>query len=376
MKTIRDVDVENKTVIVRVDYNVPVKDGKVVDNNRIKASLETINYLIEKKAKIILMSHMGKVKTEEDKANNTLLPVRDELEKLLGKKVQFSEELVGEELENKIDNLKSKDILLLENTRYLDVPKNLESGCDKSLSFYWSSLCDVFILDAFASSHRAHASTYGISLYKPNAIGFLVEKEISFLDKVKNSEKILILGGAKVSDKIGVIKNLLPTSRKVLVGGAMCATFLRAKGYNVGNTFVDNEKLDEIKLLLNDQKIILPVDVVTENGVKTVNNISEGESILDIGPETIGLFKANINVGNLILMNGTMGKYEDEAYSGGTKAIFEYLSNNNARVIVCGGDTGAAAKKFNYEPYYLSTGGGASLEYLEGKEMLPLEIMK
>ena len=376
MHNMKDLNLNNKKVIVRVDYNVPMKDGVIVDNNRIVSSLETINYLISENAKIILMSHMGKIKTEEDKANNTLLPVKSELEHLLNKEVNFCSELKGETLEKEVNDLLPGEILLLENTRYMDYPEKLESGCDEGLSKYWASLADAFILDAFGSCHRAHASTYGIAKYLPHAVGFLVEKEVKELDKIKNEKKTLILGGAKVSDKIGVIKNLLPTSEKVLIGGAMCATFLEAKGVDTGKTFVDMDYLLEARDLINTGKIILPIDVVTESGVKSLERINEYESILDLGLETIDLYKQNINPDYMILLNGTLGKYEEEKYENATKEMFEFLKQNNFKVVVCGGDGASAAKKYNFMPYYLSTGGGASLEYLEGKELPALKIME
>ncbi|MCI6349851.1 MAG: phosphoglycerate kinase [Tenericutes bacterium] len=376
MQTIRDINLENKKVILRVDYNVSIKDGKVVDNNRITSSLNTINYLREKNCKIILMSHLGKVKTKEDSETLTLLPVKDELSKLLNEEVKFSSELKGKELEKKINSLKEKEILLLENTRTLDYPDKLESNCDEELSKYWASLGDVFVLDAFASAHRAHASTYGISKYLPHVVGFLVEKEIKELDKIKEEKKVLVLGGVKVNDKIGVIKNLIPTSDKVLVGGAMCASFLKSEGFEVGNTYVEDDYLNECKELINTNKIVFPIDVVTENGIKEAGSINKDESIFDIGPETIKLFEKMLKNKPLILMNGTMGKYEEEKYENGTKELFEFLKKDERKVVVCGGDAGAASKKYNFTPYYVSTGGGASLEYLEGKILPALEIME
>ncbi len=376
MKTIKNLDIKRKKVIIRVDYNVPIKDGKVIDNNRIVSSLETINYCINENAKIILMTHLGKVKTEEDKNKNTLLPVKEELEKLLNKSIFFSHELKGKDLEDKINNLQEQDILLLENTRHMDYPEKLESNKDVELSKYWASLGDVFILDAFGSAHRAHASTYGISEYLPHAIGFLIEKEIKELDNIKDKKKTIILGGAKVSDKIGVIKNLINRTEKILIGGAMCGTFLKSLGYEIGKTYVENEKIDEVKELINTGKIILPIDAITENGTKLIENITKDETIFDIGPATLSRFKNALNKTELILMNGTMGMWEESKYSKGTEELFNYLSEIDAKVIVCGGDTGSASKFYNFKPYYLSTGGGASLEYLEGKSLPALEIME
>lgn len=376
MRKLKNIKVENKKVLVRVDYNVPIKNGLVLDNNRIIQSLETINYLIEHNAKIILMSHMGKVKKVEDKMLNTLKPVKIELEKILNKKIYFAEELKGKALESQINSLKPGEILLMENTRYMDVPDNLESSCDEELSKYWASLGDVFILDAFGSCHRNHASTYGISKYLPHAVGFLIERELKELDKIKKEKKTFILGGSKVSDKIGIIKNLMDNTDKFLIGGAMCATFLTANGNPVGSTFVESDKITECKNLLKTGKIIIPIDYVTENGVKELNDIFNDEHILDIGPKTIELFKNNIDINNLIVLNGTLGKYEEDAYQNGTKEIFNYLKENIVKTVVLGGDTSSAAKKYNFNASYISTGGGASLEYLEGKEFETLKIME
>ena len=264
----------------------------------------------------------------------------------------------------------------MENTRYMDIPDNLESSCDEELSKYWASLGDVFILDAFGSCHRNHASTYGISKYLPHAVGFLIERELKELDKIKKEKKTFILGGSKVSDKIGIIKNLMDNTDKFLIGGAMCATFLTANGNPVGSTFVESDKITECKNLLKTGKIIIPIDYVTENGVKELNDIFNDEHILDIGPKTIELFKNNIDINTLIVLNGTLGKYEEDTYQNGTKEIFNYLKENIVKTVVLGGDTSSAAKKYNFNASYISTGGGASLEYLEGKEFETLKIME
>lgn len=376
MLTLKNIDVKNKKVILRVDYNVPIKDGKILDINKIVASLDTINYLLDNNAKIIIMSHLGKVKTEEDIETNTLLPVKEVLSKLLNKEILFSKELEGKHLEELVSNLKSKDILLLENTRVMDYPNKLESNCDEALSLYWSSLGEVYILDAFASSHRAHASTTGIPKYLPHAVGFLVEKEIAELDKIKNETKTLLLGGAKVSDKIAMIKNLLPTTDKVLVGGAMCATFLKSEGYQTGKTFVDDDLINECKSLIKTEKIVFPVDVVTNSGPKEIDELTEDDTILDIGPLTIEMFKKQLKNKPLIIVNGTMGKYEDKLYENGTKEILNYLNGKTSKVIVLGGDAASAATKYNLQTYYKSTGGGASLEYLSGEVLPALKIME
>lgn len=377
MKEINELDLNEKTVIVRVDYNVPIKDGIVTDDNRIRQSLKTLEYLLEKKCKIILLSHLGKIKEEADKEKNTLKPVKEVLEKLINQNIEFSSSLRGEELETKIKNLGNGEILLVENTRYLDYPNKLESNCDEELSKYWASLADIFIMDAFGSAHRAHASTAGIARYLPCAAGYLVIKELEELEKIKSTEKTLLLGGAKVSDKIGVIDNLITTSDFVLIGGAMCGTFIKSQGFNVGNTYVDDEKLSYAKKLLEDykSKIILPIDVVTENGNKEIHKITENETILDIGNNTIELFKKHLSNSKLVLTNGTMGLYEDEKYENGTKNILQFLSQNSIKTVVCGGDTASAAKKYKCDFYYVSTGGGASLEYLSGEKLPGIEVL-
>lgn len=376
MKTIKDIDVTNKKVIVRVDYNVPIINGRILDNNRIVASLETINYLLSKNAKIILLSHLGKIKTKNDLETNSLKPVRDELSILLHKDIKFSSTLKGKELDDLVSSLNPGDILLLENTRYMDYPDKLESNCDIELSKYWASLGDVYILDAFASSHRSHASTVGIPSYLPHAVGFLVERELKELDEIKKENKTLLLGGAKVDDKLSLIEYLLPTSDKILLGGRMCATFIKSEGYEVGKTETNDALLDKCKELLKTNKIIFPIDVVTENGIKELDKITKEETIYDIGSETIEMYKRVLKNKVLILINGTMGMYENPSYENGTKELYEFLKQENKKVVVCGGDGASSSKKYNFNPYYISTGGGASLNYLSGIELPALKIME
>lgn len=376
MKSIKDIDFRDKTVILRVDYNVPISNGVVMDTNKIDESLETINYLLSNNARVIVMSHLGKVKSKEDMDKNSLLPVRDILSNKLSKDVMFCDELKGNKLESMVSNLKSCGVLLLENTRYMDYPDKLESGCDSLLSKYWASLGDVFVFDAFGSIHREHASTYGIGKYLPCALGFLVLREISELDKIKNERKTLLLGGSKVSDKLSMIKALLDKTDKVLVGGAMCATFLKSEGYNIGKTYVDCDKIYECKSLIDTGKIVFPVDVVCESGVKELGNISEEDTIYDIGPLTIDMFKRILDNKSLVLVNGTMGMYENESYENGTKEIFIYLKESNLKVVILGGDSNGASVKYDYTPYYRSTGGGASLLYLSGEEFNILKLME
>lgn len=376
MKTIKNIDVTNKKVIVRVDYNVPIINGRILDNNRIVASLETINYLLSKNAKIILMSHLGKIKTKNDLEANSLKPVRDELSILLHKDIKFSSTLRGKELDDLVNNLNPGDILLLENTRYMDYPDKLESNCDIELSKYWASLGEVYILDAFASSHRSHASTVGIPSYLPHAVGFLVERELQELDEIKKENKTLLLGGAKVDDKLSLIEYLLPTSDKILLGGRMCATFIKCEGYEVGKTETNDALLNKCKELLKTNKIIFPIDVVTENGIKELDKITKEETIYDIGSETIEMYERVLKNKVLILINGTMGMYENPLYENGTKELYEFLKQEKKKVVVCGGDGASSSKKYNFNPYYISTGGGASLNYLSGIELPALKIME
>lgn len=375
MKVINEADVKGKKVIVRVDFNVPRKDGKITDDNRIVASLKTINYLIDKGAKVILLSHLGRVKSEEDKKDNSLKVVSEHLSSLVNVPVYFIPESHGELLETAVNNLLDKEILLVENTRFEDVPSTLESSCDEKLSKYWAKLGDIFVLDAFGTAHRCHASTYGISKYIPSYAGFLVNDEVKMMDKALKQEKTLILGGAKVDDKIGVINNLLPTSKKVLIGGAMCFTFLKAKGLNVGKSIVSEDNIDYCKKLLdkNSDKIYLPVDVVTQNGVKDIEKMNDDDIGYDIGPKTIKLFNELASGSKLVLWNGPLGMFEEKEYENGTKKVMKYLSEQKFPTILAGGDVVGASKYFNINVYYVSTGGGSTLEYLEGKRFKTLE---
>lgn len=376
MRKLIEADVLHKKVIVRVDFNVPIENNEILDDNRIKESLKTINYLIDNNAKIILLSHLGKIKEESDKEKNSLRIVYERLKTLLNTNVYFADNS-GEETERIINNLNDKDVVLLENTRYKDIPDKKESSSDENLSAYWASLGDIFVLDAFASSHRAHASTYGIGKYLPSYIGFLVEKELNILNEIlSDNNKDIILGGAKVEDKLPVVKNLLTSSNHILIGGVMSFTFLKAIGYNVGPNFVDEESINEIRELYqnNKNRIFLPLDFVTENGIEEIDNLKS--NAFDIGPKTTELFKNIIKNSSLIVWNGTLGKYEDPLYEKGTKSILTYLNENNIKSVIAGGDTGSAAHKYNLDFYYISTGGGATLEYLSGVEFKTLENMK
>lgn len=384
MKTIRDFDLFGKKVIIRVDFNVPFKDNKILDDNRIIESLDTINYAISKGAKIILLSHLGRIKNEEDKLKNTLKIVVPRLSELLNKDIEFSEVTRGKELEDKVNNLKNGDVLLIENTRFEDLNDKAESSNDPALGKYWASLGDIFINDAFGTAHRAHASNVGIGSILPSGIGFLMEKELTILNGVKDNPKTpytVILGGAKVKDKIGVINSLVQKADYILIGGGMSYSFLQAKGYNVGRSLLDVESFDYCKELLSkyQDKIILPIDVVTcleiKDGVayKTVlvDDIEKEDIGVDIGFKTVELFKKYINLSKTVVWNGTVGCHEIENFARGTKSLLEYLKNSSCDTIICGGDTASAAINFGYKESFkhISTGGGASLELLEGKSL-------
>lgn len=386
-KTVKDIDVNGKKVIVRVDFNVPIKDGIITDDNRIVQALPTINYLIDNNAKIILCSHLGKVKTEEDKASKSLAPVAKRLSELLNKDVTFINQTRGEELESAINNLNEGDVLMFENTRFEDVDGKKESGCDEELGKYWASLSDgVCVIDAFGTAHRKHASNVGIATNCNDAVsGFLIEKEIEFLSNAVNDPKhpfVAIIGGSKVSDKIGVIKQLLKKADQILIGGGMMFTFLKAQGYNIGTSICEDDKLDLAKEILAEAngKIILPVDVkinnafANEGDIKDVDidAIPEGYMGLDIGPKSIKLFAKYISEAKTVVWNGPMGVFEMENFANGTKQVCEAIKDNQDCIsIIGGGDSASAAINLGYQDKFshISTGGGASLEFLEGKEL-------
>lgn len=390
-KTIRDYDLSGKKVIIRVDFNVPIKDGKITDDNRIKASLETINYAISNNAKVILMSHLGRIKTEEDKIKNTLEPVALRLSELLDKEIIFVDETRGKILEDAISELKPGEILLMENTRFEDLNNKAESSNSEELGKYWASLGDIYINDAFGTSHRSHASNVGIASNLPNGIGFLIEKEIKEIEQtIKNPQRpfTVILGGSKVKDKIGVIENLVNIADYILIGGAMAYTFLKASGIEIGSSLLDDESIDFCKNILKkySDKIILPIDSVNALEISDevssrecfINEIKENEIGLDIGYNTVKLFKQYLQKSKTIIWNGPLGYFEIEAFSNGTKKICEVLKDIDAKKIVGGGDTGAAIIEFGYKDSvsFISTGGGASLEMLEGKKLPGIEIIE
>ncbi len=387
-KTIKDVKLEGKKVLIRVDFNVPMKNGVITNDNRIVQALPTIKYALDNNAKVVLFSHLGRVKTEEDKANNSLAPVAKRLEELLNQKVKFVAATRGKELEDAINNMKEKEVVMFENTRFEDIDGKKESGNNPELGAYWASLGDVFVNDAFGTAHRAHASNVGIaSNIKGEAVaGFLMEKEIKFIgDAVDNPVRpfVAILGGAKVSDKISVIENLLNKADKILICGAMAYTFYKAQGWEVGTSKCEDDFVEFAKGLLEkaNGKIVLPCDTVVadkfpEDGVevktaKVASNAIPADMMgLDVGPETIKLFAKQLEGAKTVVWNGPAGVFEVEEFAKGTNEICKVLSElKGATTIIGGGDSASAAIKLGYEKKFthISTGGGASLEYLEGK---------
>lgn len=390
MKTIKDIDINNKKVLIRCDFNVPIKEGKIVDNTRIVGALPTIKYAIEHNAKVILLSHLGRIKEESDLGKNNLAPVAQELSKLLEKDILFSEKTRGSELEATVDSMEPGDVLLIQNTRYEDLDGKKESKNDPELGRYWASLGDVFVNDAFGTIHRAHASNVGIASNIESCIGFLIEKELNALNILENPEHpfIVILGGAKVADKIGVIENLVTKADKILIGGGMAFTFLKAQGYEIGKSLLDEENIDFCKKMLENykDKIELPVDFAVTNEytndeeyrVKEINNIDYDEMGLDIGPQSIEKYQNIIKTASIVLWNGPLGVYEFDKYKKGTDELLEYAVSNNIKMILGGGDIVAAASNSGYKEkvYHASTGGGATLEFLEGKKLPGLEAIK
>ena len=386
-KSIKDYNYNEKKVILRCDLNVPMKNNIIEDDTRIKQSIKTINYLIENNAKVIILSHLGKIKEESDLEKNNLYPVSIRLGELLNKEVIFIDETRGEKLESAVNNLKPKEVLLVQNTRYEDLYDNKESNCDSELSKYWASLGDIFINDAYATLHRSHASNVGIAKYLPSAVGFLIEEEINKIDNFLNKEEhpfTVIMGGAKVKDKIKLIENLINKCDKLIIGGLMAYTFLYASEIKVGKTQIDEESIDFCKemLIKHKDKIILPIDSLVSTDInsnnyenKFITDINSDELALDIGEETIKLYKEELKESKKVLINGPLGYFEKETYANGTKEVFNYIAENNILCLVGGGDSASAVNKLcNPQKFYhISTGGGATLKYLEGTKLAGLE---
>ena len=384
-KIVSDLDLKGKVVLERADFNVPIKDGEITNDNRIVQALPTIKYIIEQGGKLVLFSHLGKVKEESDKEGLSLKPVAENLSKQLGKEVIFVPETRGEKLETAIENLNEGDVLLVENTRFEDLDGKKESKNDPELGKYWASLGDVFVNDAFGTAHREHASNEGISTHLETAAGYLMEKEIKFIGGVVNDPQkpvVAILGGAKVSDKINVIKNLVNIADKILIGGGMAYTFIKAQGKEIGLSLLEEDKIDFAKDLLenNGDQIVLPVDckIAKEfsNDAKitevSINEIPSDQEAMDIGPKTVELFNKELQGAHTVVWNGPMGVFEFSNFAKGTIGVCESIAKlEDATTIIGGGDSAAAAISLGFEDDFthISTGGGASLEYLEGKEL-------
>lgn len=386
--TVKDVDLKGKKVLVRVDFNVPVKDGVITNDNRITAALPTIKYILEQGGRAILFSHLGRVKEEADKEGKSLAPVAADLAAKLGQEVKFIPGVTrGAELEAAVNALEDGQVLLVENTRFEDVDGKKESKNDPELGKYWASLGDgIFVNDAFGTAHRAHASNVGISANVDKAVaGFLLENEIAYIkEAVETPERpfVAILGGSKVSDKIGVIENLLAKADKVLIGGGMTYTFYKAQGIEIGNSLVEEDKLDVAKALLekSNGKLILPVDSKEANAFADYTEVkdTEGEAVdlgflgLDIGPKSIAEFDKALTGAKTVVWNGPMGVFENPDFQAGTIGVMDAIVKQpGVKSIIGGGDSAAAAinlgraDKFSW----ISTGGGASMELLEGKEL-------
>ena len=386
--TVKDVDLKGKKVLVRVDFNVPVKDGVITNDNRITAALPTIKYILEQGGRAILFSHLGRVKEEADKEGKSLAPVAADLAAKLGQEVKFIPGVTrGAELEAAVNALEDGQVLLVENTRFEDVDGKKESKNDPELGKYWASLGDgIFVNDAFGTAHRAHASNVGISANVDKAVaGFLLENEIAYIkEAVETPERpfVAILGGSKVSDKIGVIENLLAKADKVLIGGGMTYTFYKAQGIEIGNSLVEEDKLDVAKALLekSNGKLILPVDSKEANAFADYTEVkyTEGEAVdpgflgLDIGPKSIAEFDKALTGAKTVVWNGPMGVFENPDFQAGTIGVMDAIVKQpGVKSIIGGGDSAAAAINLGYADKFswISTGGGASMELLEGKEL-------
>ncbi|MBN1872741.1 MAG: phosphoglycerate kinase [Anaerolineae bacterium] len=375
-KTVRDIDLRGKRVLMRADFNVPLKEGVITDDTRIQAALPTIKYILEQGASLILMSHLGRPKGKTPELS--LKPVADYLGKLLGQEVKMAPDVVGDEVKAMADALAPGEVLVLENTRfYGEESKNVPEFAEKL-----ASLGNVFVNDAFGTAHRAHASTEGVTHYMPGVAGFLIGKELDFLGKATGDPDrpfVVILGGAKVSDKIAVIENMLGKADKLLIGGGMANTFFKAQGLEMGDSLVEADALEMAKSLMakGGDKLVLPVDAVAADAfdnaanykVVTVDAVEPGWRILDIGPKTVSLYKDILKTAKTVVWNGPMGVFEMENFAKGTFAIAEVLAELDAVTIIGGGDSASAVAKAGVadKVSHVSTGGGASLEFLEGK---------
>jgi phosphoglycerate kinase len=384
-RSVRDLDVRDKRVLVRVDFNVPVKDGEVTDDTRIRRALPTIRYLLEDGARPILISHLGRPKGEPD-PKYAMDPVAARLQELLGEPVKKLDAAVGPEVEEALEDWEGRGVVLLENSRFFPG----ETSNDPEFADQLAALADLYLNDAFGAAHRAHATTVGVAERLPATAGLLMEEEIDYLDKVlKDPERpfVAILGGAKVSDKLGVIESLLASAESLLIGGAMCFTFFKAQGFEIGNSLVEDDYLEEAKRLMEEagDRLVLPVDVVVaeameedaESETVPVDGIPAGKMGLDIGPKTVDHFSEHISGASTIFWNGPMGVFEIDAFAKGTEGVARAVAESGATSVVGGGDSVAAVNKLGLEDRmsHISTGGGASLEYVEGKELPGIAVL-
>ena len=382
---LKNMYVDNKRILLRCDFNVPMTGGNITDETKIIKSLETINYLLNKNCKIIILSHLGRVKTEEDKAKNTLIPVKNTLERLLNKPIKFAKDILSEETKNMALSLQSGEILLLENTRFLDIPNKWESELNLDVAKHIASLGEIFVFDAFAVAHRTHTTVVGIPKFIPSCLGFLALKEKEMLDKIIiNPERpfTVIMGGAKVDDKLKIIKALLPKCEHLLVSGGIANSFLSTLGLNVGASLkTDNpDIIKELKILMltYKEKFAFPLDAIVTTTysdkptIKNINKIDTNDVIKDIGAKTIEKYKDIINNSNTIFINGTMGIYEEKEFANGTIEILNILKEKKEKVVIGGGDAVGATNTLGFKNIFpnISSGGGATLEYI-ANETLP-----
>jgi len=378
MKYIEDMNIKNKKVILRLDLNVTIKDGKILDDTKVRKSIPTIKHLLNDGNNILIMSHLGKVKSEEDKEKNSLSIVCDRLKELMNMDVVFINNTHSKELETCLDNNR---LCMMENTRFEDYPEKRESGCDLELSKYWASLGDVFINDAFGTTHRCHASNFGISKYIESGYGFLINEELNGLKPIIDEPVkpfVVIMGGAKVDDKIKLIENILNECDYLLVGGGIANTFLKSQGYNIGSSLYSQDYVKEINELYNKHKdkIWMPVDVVVayHDEVRTtdIDSVKVDECIYDIGPKTVDIYNEIIDKSNTVFFNGTMGLYEQVEYRNGTENIYKNINNDDRKTVIAGGgDAVTSIHNLGYEDKFdfASTGGGATLEYIASKKI-------
>lgn len=388
---LRNTYVDNLRVILRCDFNVPMIEGNITDDSKIIKSMETINYLISKNCKIIILSHLGRVKTEEDKKLNSLLPIKNSLERLLNRPIKFASDILSDETKNMAQSLQSKEILLLENTRFLDIPNKLESSLNDDVAKRIASLGDIFIFDAFAVAHRNHTTVVGIPKYLPSCLGFLAEKELTMLNKTIMTPSrpfTVIMGGAKVDDKLKIIKSLLPKCDHLLVSGGIANSFLSVLRLNVGSSLKTNDPAimkELVSLMLTyKEKFAFPLDAVVTTTysnnpeMKNINEIDTNDVIKDIGTKTIKKYGTIISESNTIFINGTMGIYEEKAFANGTREMLNILSAKKDQVVIGGGDTVGALNTLGFKDKFsnISSGGGATLEYIANGRLPGIDAIR